>query len=387
MGKKRDWSKIGEIVKKIKDHNLTYQEGADQFGIKVRTIYEYNKRIKKEKRKREQNIVKLEVREEAPIEKLEVADKEEKRQDSDSSPPSHIPEQIEEIILKYRGEHPDHGYKRIEDYLKSQYFIVMPRKKIRGVLKAHGLEKTCDSSFDQTESSSGKGSRRFEADYPRELYQMDVTYVYITGISVLYLAVLVDDNSRFCVAAELRGDQRGGTMIEVLNQAIERYGKPRKLLTDQGSNFYTWSSEPTIFQKYLDDMRIEHLVTDPHSPQTIGKVERFHQTIQRELLHKIRFTSYEEARRAIGDYIHSYNHYRPHQGIEGACPAERFYGVIGESARIGSQLSSKSLDVSKGYMIFKNQDHTISIVGSSKGLQVFMDGILLQQGEKNDTQY
>jgi hypothetical protein len=174
-------------------------------------------------------------------------------------------------------------------------------------------------------------------------------------------------------------------MIEVVNQAIERYGKPRKLLTDQGRSFYTWSSEPTLFQRYLDDMRIEHLVTDPHSPQTIGKVERVHQTIQRELLRKIRFTSYAEARRAIEDYIHSYNHYRPHQGIGGACPSERFYGVIGESARIETELSSQCLDISKGYMIFKNQDHTISVVGSSKGLQVFMDGNLLK-GEENDTQ-
>jgi transposase InsO family protein len=385
MGKRIDWSKIGEIVEKIKDHNLTYQDGANQFDIKVESIYEYNRRIKKKKCKSEQKIAKAEEREEPSIKISEIADKEEKREATHNVRASHIPEQIEEIILKYRRKHPDYGYKRIEDHLKGQYFIVVSRKKIREILKAHGLEKTCDSSFDQTESSSQKGSRRFEADYPRDLYQMDVTYVYITGISVLYLAMIIDDYSRFCVAAELRGDQRGGTMIEVVNQAIERYGKPRKLLTDQGRSFYTWSSEPTLFQRYLDDMRIEHLVTDPHSPQTIGKVERVHQTIQRELLRKIRFTSYAEARRAIEDYIHSYNHYRPHQGIGGACPSERFYGVIGESARIETELSSQCLDISKGYMIFKNQDHTISVVGSSKGLQVFMDGNLLK-GEENDTQ-
>jgi len=383
MGKKIDWSKIGEIVAKIREHKLTYKDGAEQFGVKVSSIYEYNRGIRKKKYTSEQKKEEAHERGSSSIQLSEGADKEEKREERGST--SHIPEQIEEIIVNYRRKHADYGYKRIEDHLKKDHFIVVPRKKIREILKAHGIEKTCDSSFDLTESISQKGCRRFEADYPRQLYQMDVTYVYITGLSVLYLVMIIDDYSRFCVAAELRGDQRGGTMIEVVNQAIERYGKPQKLLTDQGSSFYTWSSEPTLFQKYLDDMRIEHLVTDPHSPQTIGKVERLHQTVQRELLQKIRFTSYAEARRAIEDYIHSYNHYRSHQGIGGACPAERFYGVIGESARIESELSSRCLDISKGYMIVKNHEHTISIVGSSQGLQVFMDGNLLK-GEENDTE-
>jgi hypothetical protein len=212
---------------------------------------------------------------------------------------------------------------------------------------------------------------------------MDVTYVYITGIKVLYLAIIIDDYSRFCVASELRRDQRGTTMIDILHRALERYGKPRRLLTDQGSNFYTWSHESTLFQKYLDDMGIEHIVADPHSPQTTGKVERLNQTIQRELIQKVRFNSYADARRGIEDYFHSYNYDRPHQGIEGACPCDRFHGIIGERARIESKLTSKALDFSKGYIIFKDQDHTISIVGSSKGLQIFMDGKLLK-GEKND---
>jgi transposase InsO family protein len=206
MGWKVDWNKIGEIVQKIKEHNLSYKEGAQQFGIKVRTIYEYS-------------------------------------------------------------------------------FIVVTRKKIWEVLKAHGLEKTCDSSFDRDEASR-KGPRRFEAAYPRDLYQMDITYVYLTGLPVLYLVVIIDDYSRFCVGAELRSDQRAATMIEVLHLAITRYGKPRRLLNDQGRSFYTWSHENTLFQKYLDDMDIDHLVTGPHSPETIGKVERLNQTIQREVLQK-----------------------------------------------------------------------------------------------------
>ena len=76
-------------------------------------------------------------------------------------------------------------------------------------------------------------------------------------------------------------------MIEVLHNANVRYGKPRKLLTDQGRGFYSWSMEQTAFQRYLDDMEIEHIVSDPHSPQSTGKVERLIQSIKKELLQKV----------------------------------------------------------------------------------------------------
>jgi transposase InsO family protein len=383
-----DWGKIGEIVQKIKDHNLSYTDGAQQFGIKVRTIYEYNRHINALGQYKETGHTAQESEGEAGSEKTEVvkeiegiADKGEK---GSVLIKSNLPSEIKGIILKYRQEHPDHGYKRIEDNLKSKHFIVVSRKKIREVLKAEGLDVTCDSSFDKTDEEKKKGSRRFEADYPRDLYQMDVTYVYITGIPVLYLVTIIDDYSRFCVGAQLRHDQKGATMIEVLHQAIVRYGKPRKLLTDQGSSFYTWSHESTQFQKYLDDMKIEHIVCDPHSPQTSGKVERLHQTIQRELLQKVRFTGFLEAERGIENYVHSYNYDRPHQGIGGACPHERFHGVIGEVARIESGLASKSIDFSRGYLVLKSFEHTVSVVTSSDGLQVFLDGNLLHQGGKSN---
>ncbi len=110
----------------------------------------------------------------------------------------------------------------------------------------------------------------------------------------------------------------GSTLIEVLHNASVRYGRPRKLLTDQDRGFYTWSMEQTAFQRYLDDMEIEHIVSEPHIPQSTGKVER------------------------------------------------------AESA-----LLSKGIDISKGYLVYKIHDHTLSVVLSAEGLEVFLDGSLL----------
>lgn len=365
MSKRRNWVEVGEVIEKIRELGLSYKEGARQFGIKPGILYEYNRRQKGgDNGECESN----------------VSDGRGSVKGSVS-----LPGEVQRLIADYRREHPDHGFKRIEDELKRKHLVVVGRKQIRSVLKEHGLLDMLDSSFDRKEPA--KGTRRFEAGYPGEVYQMDVTYVYITGIPVLYLVVILDDYSRFCVAADLCQDQKGSTLIEVLHNASVRYGKPGKLVTDQGRGFYTWSMERTAFQHYLDDMHIEHIVSAPHSPQSQGKVERLIQSIKKELIQKVQFSGYQEARRGIEDYIHSYNFERPHQGIQGALPSDRFYGVRGDVDRAESELLSKGVDLSKGYLVYKVHDHALSVVFNAEGLQVFLDGRLLKEDGDHGTSH
>ena len=103
-------------------------------------------------------------------------------------------------------------------------------------MKEAGLLETQDSSFDKTKPK--KGTRRFEAACPGEFWQMDIAYVYIHKLPVLYLVVIVDDHSRFCVGAELCRDQKSDALISVLHSACTMHGAPKKLLTDQGSGFW-----------------------------------------------------------------------------------------------------------------------------------------------------
>lgn len=387
MGKRRNWDELREVVEKINGLGVSLKDGAKEYGIKVGDVYEYNRRINKKKRREAQRRRKAQedIQAQGVLNAEESLDargsdkdqgSKEKEEISGSNKRISLPEDIQKIIVDYKKEHPDHGFKRIEDHLKSRHLVVVTRKKIREVLKEHGLLELGDSSFDRNKEPD-KGSRRFEARYPHELYQMDVTYVYITGIPVLYLIDILDDYSRFCVAAELCRDQRADTLLEVFHNACQRYGTPEKLLTDQGSGFYSWSLERTRFQDYLDEMGIEHIVADAHSPQTLGKVEKFHQSIKNELIRKVRFSSFEEASRQISKYIMTYNYERPHQGIGGARPADRFHGVIGETQRLEAQLSGREIDLSRGYLVLNVQGHTVSVASSSGGLQVFLDGNLL----------
>jgi transposase InsO family protein len=372
MSKERDWNKIGEIVRKVRELGLSYKDGAKRYGLSPWIFYSYNKRRNREAKATTEGSAKEKSQ---PVVDSGVSRR------TDESVVA-LPGGVVDLICSYRREHATHGFKRIQDILKAKYLVVVSRKQIRKVLKDASLLETCDSSFDQEERPV-KGTRRFEATQPGEIWQMDVTYVYIRKIPVLYLAVILDDHSRFCVAAELCRDERAETMIGVLHNACVMHGAPRKLLTDQGSGFYSWSREQTVFQEYLDDQKIEHIVAEPHNPQSQGKVERVIQTIREELLTKVKFTGFEDAQAQVRSFIHSYNMDRPHQGIDGKRPVDRFYGVAGEVEVAESQLAGRDLDLSRGFVIYKVQEHRVCVVWATGGLQVYLDGQLLQGANGN----
>jgi transposase InsO family protein len=387
MVKRRDCSKLGEVVQKIQELGLSYREGAERFGVKVRDVYKYNQRMKKKaaeanRGKSETRASSGQVQETGQVQ--DTGRTQETRPAENTAATNRgaqLPAGVQELIRRYRREQPTHGFKRIADLLKEKYLVVVTRKQIRQVLKEANLLETCDSSFDK-EPTPAKGSRRFEAPAPGQLWQMDVAYVYIQKIPVLYLVVIVDDHSRFCVAAELCRDQRGDTLIGVLHHACTAYGTPKQLLTDQGSGFYSWSREQTQFQHYLDDQRIEHLVSEPHSPQTQGKVERLIQTLRSELLSRVKFAGFADAQAQIHSFVHSYNFDRPHQGIGGKRPADRFHGVLGEVEQAQAELAGRDIDLSRGYVVYQVRGRRVCIVCAPAGLQVYLDGMLLK--EAND---
>jgi hypothetical protein len=63
---------------------------------------------------------------------------------------------------------------------------------------------------------------------------------------------------------------------------------------------------------------------------TLGKIERFWKTIYLEFLSRAQFDSFEDAAERIRQWVKYYNHKRPHQGIGGLCPADRYFEIQSE---------------------------------------------------------
>ena len=166
---------------------------------------------------------------------------------------------------------------------------------------------------------------------------MDIMHYTIEKEGRFYLISILDDYSRYIIAHGIFKRKTIDNVIDVLHEAFEESGLPDEFLTDRGSQFHSWKGE-SRFQKLLDKLGVKHILASPQSPQTIGKIESFHRNIQRELFGQEHFTSIEDVKQAVLDYIEYYNHERVHMGIDYLTPADRYYGVKKDA--------EKALDVS-----------------------------------------
>ena len=108
---------------------------------------------------------------------------------------------------------------------------------------------------------------------------------------------------------------------------MRTYGVPEQILTDNGKVFTGRFNRPPVevlFDRVCRENGIEHLLTQPRSPTTTGKVERFHRAIRTEFRTDRVFASLAAAQAELDEWVEEYNHRRPHQAIDMATPAERF---------------------------------------------------------------
>jgi hypothetical protein len=93
---------------------------------------------------------------------------------------------------------------------------------------------------------------------------------------------------------------------------------------------------------------IHQVVAAPRRPQTLGKIERFWGTLWRECLESAIFVDLGEAQRRIGLFVDHYNFQRPHQGIDGLAPADRFFGAAPEVLRtLQARVAANALELAR----------------------------------------
>jgi len=247
---------------------------------------------------------------------------------------------LEKRILEQRRAHPEHGVRRIRDDLRRQQGLAVSAEKVRTVVNDAGLGQPPPIPHRNPPSV-----RRFERALPNALWQIDIFTFHLKRLYQVYLVGIIDDHSRFLVGWGLFRQQTTEAVLEVVKGAIGQWGAPREILSDNGRQFVAWRGE-TRFQRVLKQQGIGHVRSAPHHPMTLGKIERFWQTLWREFLSEADFASFADATQRIEHWINYYNHQRPHQGIEGQAPADRFYGLasdVEEALRQGCRENSLRL--------------------------------------------
>ncbi len=238
--------------------------------------------------------------------------------------------ELREQILGVKQRFPEFGLRKVRDFLARFKGIKASPHKIRRVVK--------EANLPTTKAPTRRWRKRpqvrfFERAKPGEMWQSDITsFVLPRHGQRVYLVAFLDDHSRYVVAWKLGLRQTQDFVEEALLEGIQRWGKPKEVLTDQGRQYFAWRGK-SDFQKLLEKQGIKHVVSRTHHPQTLGKCERFWETVGQEFWSRAQPQELSEAQEKLAHFVAHFNHFRPHQGIGGSVPADRFFGVENQVRR------------------------------------------------------
>ena len=256
---------------------------------------------------------------------------------------SRLPEVTQRSIVLMKEQHPEWGCERIHDMLMRCEGYGASPGAIARVLKEKGyvVEEVDTTPHPEL-------VHHFERARPNQLWQSDLfTFLLKRENRRVYLVVFLDDHSWFITGYGVWGSSGGALVREVLEAAIANHGAPEEVLTDNGPQYMTWRGK-SAFSRLLERRGIKHLVARPRHPQTLGKTERFWGTLWKECVEEAIFTSIDEARKRVGHFIDHYNFQRPHQGIEGLVPADRFFAAAPEvAATLRARVAANALELAQ----------------------------------------
>lgn len=165
---------------------------------------------------------------------------------------------------------------------------------------------------------------------PNQVWALDITYISL-GRTHMYLTAVIDWYSRFIVGWALSDSLETVPVLKALNDAMERYGVPAIINSDQGSQFTS-----TEFVQLLKSKGIRQSMDGKARWVDNVIIERWFRSLKTEEIYLSTYESPRELRLGIKEYIHNYNHERPHSSLGDERPAV-FY-----AAKFSSQMNCQA---------------------------------------------
>jgi transposase InsO family protein len=238
--------------------------------------------------------------------------------------PEHSPRRtkaaVEQVVLSVRDRYNGYGARKIRRLLLDQGQSQVPTAStVHAILGRNGR-------IDPAESVKHQPWQRFEYEAPNQLWQMDFKGHFPLGNGQrCHPLTVLDDHSRYGLCLRACRDERGPTVQDGLRDCFRRYGLPERMLMDNGSPWGHDADHPyTLLTVWLLRLGIGVSHGRPYHPQTQGKAERFHRTMQGELLQGRSYWDHEQAQTGFNQWLEIYNFERPHQALSLAVPARHY---------------------------------------------------------------
>jgi transposase InsO family protein len=289
---------------------------------------------------------------------------------------SRVAEEVRQQSVAVKAAHPEYGPRRISDVLKRFFFMRTSPATVHKTLAAKGLVKKAPVKAEKNPPKP----RFFERARPNQLWQSDILTIRLGGHNA-YLIGFIDDYSRYITALGVYRSQTAEHVLETYRRAVADYGVPKEVLTDNGRQYTNWRGK-TRFEQELEKDRVKHIRSRPHHPMTLGKIERFWKSLLGEFLQRAQFDSFEEALERTALWVKYYNYKRPHQGIGGLCPADRFFEIATELRQTlekgleenALELALRGRPIDPFYMVGRMGGQSVVIRAEKGKVRMLVDG-------------
>ncbi len=224
-------------------------------------------------------------------------------------------------VLAVARESPQFSSRQLSAWITDNEDFAVSESTVYRILRREGLVKRQETQLTAAKEYHTKTTR------PHQMWATDASYFRVVGWGYYYLVTVMDDYSRFILAWKLQKDMSANSLIDVVQEAVDVTGMTEvpvedrtKLLSDNGAGYVS-----RAFRGYLHLVGIGHILAAPFHPQTNGKVERYQQSLKREV-NQLPYEAPSQLEKAIADFVDYYNYRRYHKALGDVTPSDVLYG-------------------------------------------------------------
>lgn len=226
---------------------------------------------------------------------------------------------IMNVMDKEYHEHPNYGSRSYVNILRDIGFQV-GRVRVRRLMNIMNIE-----AIYPNKSLSNLGRAKYVMPYllrhkrierSNQVWSIDITYIRMRK-GFMYQIAIIDVFSRFIVGWKLSNSLDRSNVLDVIKQAVAKYGTPDIINSDQGAQF--------TYHEWIETVKslgIEISMDGRGRCLDNPWIERFWRSLKREYIYICPVDNVEDLRKGVEEYIQYYNNERPHQGINNCKPRE-----------------------------------------------------------------
>jgi putative transposase len=222
-------------------------------------------------------------------------------------------------------ETPFYGVQQMTWHLRNEGFSVNV-KRVRRLMRLMGLMPIYQKP---NTSKPAKGHKTYpyllrglRVERPNQVWCVDITYLPMKR-GFLYLVAIMDWRTRKVLAWRISNTCEAEFCVEALNEAIDRFGPPEIMNSDQGSQFTSFASTDRLKQAGVK-------ISMDGKGRCIDNIfiERLWRSLKYECVYLHAWETGSQARTEVARWINFYNRQRPHAPHGGRTPAVVYCSAI-----------------------------------------------------------